>query len=294
MRLNSYCIGCQIRKQEEKIREFEDEDRKVAYLQEVLRRFASLSPQDCAPSMSAGLRKYYQEFWGIPAEDYSEIKKNFNTWMLSLEDDLKKNIQKSPDPLASALVYARVGNYIDFSAIPDVNRETALSLIEDADKDGLDAYEYKRFCEDLDKASSLVYVTDNCGEIVLDKLTIEVLKERYPRADITVLVRGLPTVNDATLEDASMCGLTKLVKVIGNGTDIPGTWLPGISQEAKSLLEKADVILSKGQGNYETLHGSGMNIYYLFLCKCGWFIKQFQARPLQGMFVNERRIKNPY
>ena len=89
-----------------------------------------------------------------------------------------------------------------------------------------------------------------------------------------------------------MCGLTELVSVIGNGNDVGGTWLPHISKESLSLIKNADVIISKGQGNFETLHGCGLNIYYLFLCKCEWFMRMFQAEKFQGMFVNENRISS--
>ena len=87
-----------------------------------------------------------------------------------------------------------------------------------------------------------------------------------------------------------MCGLTKIADVIGNGSGVGGTWLPDISEEARSLLEQADVIISKGQGNFETLHECGLNIYYLFLCKCDLFVRLFDADLFQGMFVNEKRV----
>ena len=163
------------------------------------------------------------------------------------------------------------------------NEEEDASLIPEVEQ------EYKNFCQDMKKAANVVYITDNCGEIVLDKLAISVLKKTFPNVRITALVRGLPAGNDATMEDAEFCGLTDLVPVLGNGSDVGGTWLHGISAHAQELLQSADVIFSKGQGNYETLHGCGLNIYYLFLCKCDLFIHLFQAKSLQGMFINERR-----
>ncbi len=119
------------------------------------------------------------------------------------------------------------------------------------------------FREELSDARSLVYLTDNCGEIVLDKIAVKMLQKLYPHLSITVIVRGEPVVNDATMEDAAMCGLTELVPVIGNGSRVGGTWLPDISEEARQLLDRADVIIAKGQGNFETLNGCGLNIYYL-------------------------------
>lgn len=290
MQLNPYCICCQINKQEKKIRDFADPEKKLTYMKEILRRYAEADENACAPSLSAEFSRYFSEFWKVPLPDYSEIKKEFNQLMLDLEGELTAAVERAPDPLAAALLYARIGNYIDFSALASVEKETLLSLIRE-DSSVLDAEEYKIFCRELETARSLVYLTDNCGEIVLDKIAVKILKQRYPSLDVTVIVRGAPVVNDATLEDARMCGLTELTKVIGNGSGVAGTWLSGISKEARSLLNSADLIVAKGQGNFETLNGCGLNVYYLFLCKCDWFVRLFHAEPLQGMFVNERRVR---
>ena len=289
MKLNPCCMNCQLRKQEAKIRHFDDEDRKKQYMEAIRRRFDNPKEGDCVPSISTELKKFYCSFWGVPMEDFSQINREYDQLMLNLEEELRSTIRYSADPLKTALIYARTGNYIDFAALPEVSQETALALIKSENKDTLDEQEYKNFCQDMKKAANVVYITDNCGEIVLDKLAISVLKKTFPNVRITALVRGLPAGNDATMEDAEFCGLTDLVPVLGNGSDVGGTWLHGISAHAQELLQSADVILSKGQGNYETLHGCGLNIYYLFLCKCDWFIHLFQAKSLQGMFINERR-----
>lgn len=290
MRMNPFCMCCAVNKQEMNIRKFQDADKKVQYMKRVMARIAEAEPFDCAPSISVDLKKLYTEFWKEQPEDYTAVKHEFNQLMLHLEEQLEKNIRKSGDPLETALLYARIGNYIDFAALSHVDKDTVISLIEAENKAPLDPQEYAHFLEDLKNASSLVYLTDNCGEIVLDKLVIKILKELYPRLTITVIVRGFPVINDATMEDAVEVGLTSIVRVIGNGSDVGGTWLPGISKEAGNLLHTADLLLAKGQGNFETLNDSGLNIYYLFLCKCQWFQKLFHADPLQGMFVNERRI----
>ena len=290
MKLNSKCMACQIRKQEAKIRHFNDEDRKKQYMEAIRQRFEHPKDDDCVPSISTELKKFYCSFWGVPMEDFTRINKEYDQLMLDLEAELRSTIRYSEDPLKAALIYARTGNYIDFAALPEVSKETALSLIKSENKDDLDEQEYRQFCQDMKKAENVVYITDNCGEIVLDKLVIKVLKSYYPDLDITVIVRGFPVVNDATMKDALETGLADVVTVIGNGSDAPGTWLPGISKEARKCIEEADVVIAKGQGNFESLHECGLNIYYLFLCKCDWFQQRFHARPLQGMFLNERRI----
>ena len=102
---------------------------------------------------------------------------------------------------------------------------------------------------------------DNCGEIVADKLLIKVIQEQYPEIHITVVARGMEVLNDAVIEDANDVGLTKIVEVIGNGNGIAGTQINKLSKEARTVLDKADIIISKGQGNFETIHGCGRNIY---------------------------------
>ena len=289
MKLNSKCMACQIRKQEAKIRHFNDEDRKKQYMEAIRQRFEHPTDDDCVPSISTELKKFYYSFWGVPMEDFTRINKEYDQLMLDLEAELRSTIRYSEDPLKAALIYARTGNYIDFAALPEVSKETALSLIKSENKDDLDEQEYRQFCQDMKKAENVVYITDNCGEIVLDKIAIQILKKIFPNIRITALVRGLPAGNDATMEDAEFCGLTDVVPVLGNGNDVGGTWLHGISTHARELLYNADVIIAKGQGNYETLHGCGLNIYYLFLCKCDWFQQLFHAKLLQGMFINEKR-----
>ena len=289
MKLNSKCMACQIRKQEAKIRHFNDEERKKQYMEAIRQRFEHPKDDDCVPSISTELKKFYYSFWGVPMEDFTRINKEYDQLMLDLEAELRSTIRYSEDPLKAALIYARTGNYIDFAALPEVSKETALSLIKSENKDDLDEQEYRQFCQDMKKAENVVYITDNCGEIVLDKIAIQILKKIFPNIRITALVRGLPAGNDATMEDAEFCGLTDVVPVLGNGNDVGGTWLHGISTHARELLYNADVIIAKGQGNYETLHGCGLNIYYLFLCKCDWFQQLFHAKLLQGMFINEKR-----
>lgn len=289
MKLNPFCLCCILNKQEKLIRSYPDMEKKTEYMKKLMALIANTKKTDCAPSLSVDIQRLYSSFWNCPAEDYTEIKKDFNRFMLDIEHTLEEKIRSSADPLEKALLYARIGNYIDFAALSNVNQETALTLLEN-NSDSLDQEEYSIFLKELNSAKRLVYITDNCGEIVLDKLAIKILKETYPDLDITVLVRGYPVINDATMEDAEEIGLTDLVKVIDNGSNVAGTWIPGINQAARELLENADMIIAKGQGNFETMNDCGLNVYYLFLCKCDLFQRRFHAQNLQGMFLNERRL----
>ncbi|MBQ7103721.1 MAG: DUF89 family protein, partial [Anaerotignum sp.] len=108
-----------------------------------------------------------------------------------------------------------------------------------------------------------------------------------PQVERKIIVRGEPVLNDATMEDALQIGIEKCGKVIPNGTNIAGTYIPWLSAEAKQAMEEADMLISKGQGNFESLHGCGLNIYYLFLCKCQWFMERFGLPQYSGVFINE-------
>lgn len=290
MKLNPFCMCCALNKQEQKIRHYPDMEKKTEYMKKVMALIANTEENDCAPSLSVDIQKLYSSFWNCPMEDFTKIKKEFNQLMLNMEASIEDKIRKANDPLEKALLYARIGNYIDFAALSNVDQSTVITLLDEKSSEALDEKEYKNFLRDLSSARKLVYLTDNCGEVVLDKLAVRILKEQYPDLDITVIVRGYPVVNDATMEDAEEIGLTDLVKVIGNGSNVGGTWIPGINAEARELLYDADLIIAKGQGNFETLNDCGLNIYYLFLCKCDLFQRRFHAENLQGMFLNERRL----
>lgn len=281
---------CALNKQEQKIRHYPDMEKKTEYMKKVMALIANTEENDCAPSLSVDIQKLYSSFWNCPMEDFTKIKKEFNQLMLNMEASIEDKIRKANDPLEKALLYARIGNYIDFAALSNVDQSTVITLLDEKSSEALDEKEYENFLRDLSSARKLVYLTDNCGEVVLDKLAVKILKEQYPDLDITVIVRGYPVVNDATMEDAEEIGLTDLVKVIGNGSNVGGTWIPGINAEARELLYDADLIIAKGQGNFETLNDCGLNIYYLFLCKCDLFQRRFHAENLQGMFLNERRL----
>lgn len=289
MKINAFCMSCLVRAQARCIQKFQDEEKKACYMREVLHMIAESDPKWSAPALLEPISKLYEKYWGMQ-NDLEEEKRTFNELLLSMEDDLEQKIRSRKDPLEAALCLARLGNYIDFSALGEVSAEKLLELLAQAEQETLDESEYRHFRKDLENGKYLVYLTDNCGEIVLDKIFIKLLKEQYPQLMIEVLVRGVAVTNDATMEDARYVGLTEVVPVFSNGSGIAGTELTHISKEAREKLEQADLILSKGQGNFETLHTCGLNIYYLFLCKCDWFMQKFHAEHLKGMFVNETRI----
>lgn len=287
MKLCASCMRCLVDRQEERVRGMGTEEDRDAFIKQVARIIGESSPQDSAPVLVERINEVYRGIFG-PVTDYDKIKKEFNELMLSVEPDIRAAMAAGEDPLHTAFVYARVANYIDFGMASSVDKETLFQLLNEEAQDRMDEQVYARLLDDLEKADKMVYITDNCGEIVCDKLVVEEMQKRFPGLDLTVLVRGENTLNDATMEDAVQVGLCEVAKVTGNGCGVAGTPLAYVDEQTRRLLDEADVILAKGQGNFETMHGCGLNVYYSFLCKCDWFQQRFGMEKNKGMFVRER------
>lgn len=289
MQANSMCIACMIDKQEKLIRPFSDEHKKSDYMHRVLEILYRHGRAESSPWLAEQIGRLYEDFWG-ESEDYTEIKHQYNQLLLAKEKELVGRIRESEDPVEESIKYVCAANYIDFSAVEHVTEQTFEALLEKAALETVPREEYWAFQQDLRKAKRLVYLTDNCGEIVLDKVLIRFLKESYPNLQIAAIVRGNDVINDATMEDAREVGLTDLVPCVGNDNGAPGTVLKRFSRQTRRLLLDADVVISKGQGNFEGLFGEGVNPYYLFLCKCELFVRRFGLEQYQSVFVKEERV----
>lgn len=257
------------------------------YLSEIKEIIDNRDEDDTSPYLVYKFNRVYERYFGKKAP-YREIKKKYNDLVLSVEQSVRNRIEASEDPLAKALAYARVGNYIDFGAMNDVDEKTFLSLLDNAQLQDRDAEVIQSFVEQCEAAHRFLLITDNCGEIVLDKLFLEQLHKRFPDLVIDVLVRGGEVLNDATQEDAEYVGIDRLARVISNGLPIAGTVYSMLPDQAKEAVDGADVILAKGQGNYESLCNQGMHIFYSFLCKCELFTSRFRVPKLTGIFVEEK------
>ncbi|MBQ9119640.1 MAG: DUF89 family protein [Lachnospiraceae bacterium] len=258
-RLRSECLSCLLNKYMERCPEGLDDESRLTYMQIVFRELADAEWEVGGPVLIHRIYRKLFERFGFE-EDYSSIKTHFNTLMMKQEPLVEAELSKAQEPLRLAIQYSLIGNYIDFGALDSVEEEKLAQMLLDADNIAVDAEEYEALKEDLRKAKRLVYLTDNCGEIVMDKLLIRQIQKLYPECEVTVIVRGSEVLNDATREDAEQIGLTDMVRVIGNGNGIAGTWLPEVSKEAREEIEAADVILAKGQANFETLRRCGKNI----------------------------------
>ena len=205
-------------------------------------------------------------------DPFKEIKKNSNKFALKLYPELKQEINNSEDRLLAAVKLSIIGNIIDYGA------KNSLDVTEEIDyifqgnfktdnKNSPTIFKYKQFKEALNKVDTIIYLADNAGEVVFDRLLIEELVEELGKQVIYV-VRGKPIINDALIEDAIFCGINKVAKVISSGSDAPGTILKYCSPEFMEIYQDAELIISKGQGNYESLSEEDKSIFFLFKAKC--------------------------
>lgn len=193
---------------------------------------------------------------------YVAEKEEANNTLLNLYPTLKQKVDQSLHPLKSALKLAVAGNLIDFGPGHTFNIE---SHVEKLANENLAIDDSKRLFEAIAKAKKVLYLGDNAGEIVLDKLFIETINSK----NITYVVRGSHTINDATLKDATDIKMDDVATVISNGDNSPSTLLYRVSDEVRELFNSADVIISKGMGNYEGLmNEKHEGLYFLLMAKC--------------------------
>lgn len=198
-------------------------------------------------------------------DPYAYHKQHFNRFAADLLASMQKTVESQQDILAAKVKLAIAANIIDFGKNNNLTEKEVLSCFAKAIEVTIDSSALENFKEIILEANNILYLCDNAGEIVFDRFLIE----EMPYKKITCAVRGKPVINDATLEDAQTVGLTEIVNVISNGSDAPGTILEDCSSEFKQFFDNADVIIAKGQGNFETLSGITIKrIFYLFQVKC--------------------------
>ncbi len=198
-------------------------------------------------------------------DPFKELKQESNVFALSLYDSISSQVEDAADPLRVAIQFAACGNIIDYAA--QHSFDAAESMAGCSDQPFL-VDDYPDLIKQVrgKMRPKVLYLADNCGEIVFDSLVIRELQKTG--CDVTLAVRGAPIINDATMEDAVFCGLTSLCRVIDNGTACPGTPLADCSEEFRRYFVEADIIFSKGMGNFETLSDVDAPLFFLFTVKC--------------------------
>jgi len=263
MRTAIDCIPCFVRQTLDACRmSGADEAVQEQMLREVLRWMSELDFSISPPAFAQRIHRRLRELTGV-ADPYQARKEAQNRMALDLLPELRALTAAAEDPLLMAAHLAVAGNIIDLGAKSGLNEAEVHEALRHAAEVPLEG-DRVAFRAEVAQARRILYLADNAGEIVFDQLLVEQLGLDR----VTVAVRGGPVINDATLEDARLTGLTALVRVIDNGSDAPGTLPEECSPAFQSVFEAADLIVSKGQGNFETLSGCGRNVFYLLKVKC--------------------------
>ncbi len=202
---------------------------------------------------------------------YRDVKSEFNQLLLSLYVEIKKMVEDSTNPLETGLKVAVVGNIIDFAASHQFNKEDILSRIQGYKDIRFSVDATEKLFSNLKTAKSLFYIGDNCGEIVLDKLFIEQIEKYNPDIKVFFGVRGDNILNDVTFEDAKEVGMSDVATIISSGTQTPGTIIEDTNEDFQSLFYESDVVITKGQGNFESMSDTKReNLYLLLMAKCDY------------------------
>ncbi len=284
--IDTQCLECHFRRALSTARELGDEKTAMAFAKELMALYLSAPEGVSSPWFGPGTAALMQKYYRLDPDRYREEKQQSNAFVMERLPEIRTQVENAPDPVLAALKFAILGNYLDFSALQgQVSFDKLEEMLQKALEMELDGDCYCSLLEDLERANRLLYLTDNAGEIVFDRVLAEQIQRRYPKVEILFCVRGGAVANDATRADAEAVGLP--FPVIDNGNTVGGTELSLLSREAKNALDAADVVIAKGMGNTETMYGCGYPVYYAFLVKCGKFQRQFQKPLFTPMLVKE-------
>lgn len=266
MKANLDCIPCFQRQALQAVR-FITEDQKIQerVLRKVIKALEKADWKQTPPQIARIVHQIVKEETH-EHDPYSTVKKEYNDIALKLYPSMKEMIDKSENPLFTAIRIAIAGNIIDFGAMSSFDLQDTIQTVL---KTPLKINSFSKLIDALSKSRVLTYLGDNSGEIVFDKLLIETILENYKIEQVQFAVKGAPIINDATIEDAEYVSLSSLpnIKFLKIGIGIPGTGLERWDEKFLDIIKESDVTISKGQGNYEALSDQG-NIYFLLLAKC--------------------------
>jgi len=258
------------------------EDEKKRFVGDMFNIFNCTENDLSITKLSRELHILFKQYTHSP-DPYKGVKKKSNDQVLEMYPKFRERVKASADSFDTALRLAIAGNIIDYGITDNIDLESAMSTVFSNNYSIDDSFELKK---DLSKVKKVLYLGDNCGEIVFDKLLIETIL--HP--NLTYVVRGAPVINDATIEDARYIGMESAAKVISNGYDAPSTILEQCSQEFIAEFNSSDIIISKGQGNLEGLFGeTEKTIYFLLMVKCDVIADNLGVK--KGDFVVKKQAR---
>jgi len=258
------CVPCAIRQVLDAVRMItDDEAMHERVVRESLERWQRMDFGQSPPAITRDTHRYLRQVTGV-SDPYRAVKDRYNRFALNMYPDLRERVERAANPFETAVRLAIAGNIIDFGVNSTIDPETVEATIITALTEPLDGGILRRLRDAIGQADRILYLGDNAGEIVFDRLLIE----RLPCEKVTYVVRGSPILNDALMEDAEVAGLTDLVEVIDNGADAPGTILEICSEAFRQRFDEADLVVAKGQGNFESLGDTTKHAFFLLRPKC--------------------------
>ena len=284
--MDSYCLMCYLGRNIELVRPLGTEEQTTVFAKEIMKLYLSAPEGVTANWFGPAVSDLLHEMYRLDIDPFRQEKEESNRFVLERMDTIRDMVRSAPDPLLAGLQFAILGNYLDFAALRDqVSFDKLDDMLRQALEMELDPQMVESLRSDLAKRKTLLYITDNAGEIGFDRVFAEEIARIYPQLEITFCVRGAVTNNDATREDAAAVGIP--FRIIDNGNRVAGTQLDQLSDEARTALETSDIILAKGMANTETMYGCGHNVYYAFLIKCQRFVDRFGKPMFTAMLVKE-------
>ncbi|MBC9785190.1 DUF89 family protein [Heliobacterium chlorum] len=287
MRLYFDCVPCTVQQLTNAVQRFiTDEQEQYRILGDAMNGFhGQIHKNTCSPILTAG---FYEKIKAATGTDdlYAAEKELFNREMLHLEEDFRRLIEDSDDPVKKAVCLSAAANIIDFGILGDVNKQMARKVILEKANTNREYPDLERLKGELAAAKTLLYIGDNCGEIVLDKLVLETIRRYYPQVEITFAVRSAPILNDVTEKEAYEVGIGQYAKIISSGSTIPGTVLSQCTPEFNQRYRDSDVIILKGMGNIETAAEDERKAYFIFMVKCDFMSRHLKA-DLQDIFITK-------
>jgi damage-control phosphatase, subfamily I len=267
------CISCFFKQALEAARMAgADDETQKKILDEVAKAIPGIKLTSTPPEMGKTIHDVVKKMTG-QEDPYKELKEKANEQTLKIYPELRKKIESAEDKLLMALELAIAGNIIDYGTKNSLDVEKELTkilqreqgVIED-EKESI--FDFKSFKKAVKNAESILYIGDNVGETVFDCILLEQIKRIFPEKEIIYAVREKPIINDALEEDAVKAGIDNFAEIISSGSEVPGTIIPLCSKTFIDIFKKADLVISKGQGNYETLSDEKRPIFFLFMAKC--------------------------
>lgn len=266
MKIHDKCLPCMVN-QVIKVANITGVNNKEELLKEVFTYLSKMDFEATTPEIIGEIFGMIKKHTNNP-DPYKETRNYYNTLFLKLLPEFERKIEQAENSFELAVRYAIVGNIIDFNPIHNTLLEDIFDYFERMEQLELAIDDSKELAEDILNSKTLLYLGDNCGEICMDKILLRKIKELNPNIKIFFGVRGKPVVNDSIAEDAYAVGIDEYAEVIDNGDGSLGTVLNRTSYGFKEVYKKADVVIAKGQANYECLSEEKKNIYFLLMTKC--------------------------